>query len=185
MIKKEKKNHLSSKISCKAFSESTKLCIYIYICSLTNIWFSIFSEYAYTLKVNEKSDVYSFGVVLLELIIGKRPNDSFFGDNKDIVNWVTESILSPQHQEDQESIGNGINIGGVEASGWRDLDKLVDKRLDQTTCDYEEIEKVLNVALMCTSKLPINRPSMRRVVELLKDQKPSSMRSKRMDDKVV
>ena len=132
------------------------------------------------MKVNEKSDVYSFGVVLLELITGKRPNDSVFGDNKDIVKWVTESILSPQHQENQEHI-NIINHGGVEASRWRDLDKLVDKRLDQTTCDYEEIEKVLNVALMCTAKLPLSRPSMRRVVELLKDQKPSSTRSKRMD----
>ncbi|XP_024027032.1 LRR receptor-like serine/threonine-protein kinase HSL2 [Morus notabilis] len=122
-------------------------------------------EYAYTLKVNEKSDVYSFGVVLLELITGKRPNDSFFGENKDVVKWVTEAALSPPH-EGEESNGNG-GLG----SRWRDLDQLVDKRMNPSACDYEEIEKVLNVALMCTSKIPLNRPSMRRVVELLKDQK--------------
>ncbi|KAF2295685.1 hypothetical protein GH714_033581 [Hevea brasiliensis] len=51
------------------------------------------------------------------------------------------------------------------------LREIIDSRLDRSTCDFEEIEKVLNVALLCTSTLPMNRPSMRRVVELLKDQK--------------
>ncbi|KAI4330210.1 hypothetical protein MLD38_028512 [Melastoma candidum] len=118
-------------------------------------------EYAYTLKVNEKSDVYSFGVVLLELITGKRPNDPSFGDGKDIVKWVTEIALSSQPTSDDEESGS------YEDS----LERVVDPRIDPTTCDYEEIEKVLNIALACTSGLPTNRPTMRRVVELLKDRK--------------
>lgn len=113
----------------------------------------VIAEYAYTLKVTEKSDVYSFGVVLMELITGKRPNDSSFGENKDIVKWVTETALSSSH-------GDCIT--------WT---KIVDPRLNLDTCHYEDVEKVLNVALLCTSAFPISRPSMRRVVELLKDHK--------------
>lgn len=108
------------------------------------------------MKVTEKSDVYSFGVVLMELVTGKRPNDSSFGENKDIVKWVTEAALSLP-----ENPGEG---------GWTNLDQLMDPKMNPSTCDCEEIEKVLNVALQCTSSFPINRPSMRRVVELLKDQ---------------
>lgn len=120
-------------------------------------------EYGYTLKVTEKSDVYSFGVVLMELITGKRPNDSCFGENKDIVKWVTETALSTSH----EGGGSG-NIGrGYDCV----ITQIVDPRLNLDTCDYEEVEKVLNVALLCTSAFPISRPSMRKVVELLKDQK--------------
>ncbi|KAK9285994.1 hypothetical protein L1049_025197 [Liquidambar formosana] len=117
-------------------------------------------EYAYTLKVTEKSDVYSYGVVLMELITGKRPNDSSFGENKDIVKWVTEAALSsPEPTSDDD------------CNCCQDLGQLVDPRMDSSTCDYEEIEKVLNVALLCTSTFPMSRPSMRRVVELLKDHK--------------
>ena len=121
------------------------------------------TEYGYTLRVTEKSDVYSFGVVLLELITGKRPNDDSFGDNKNIVKWVSEIALSSS----AEGSDNGIGCCG-------DLDLLIDQRMDPSSCDYEEIEKVLDVALLCTSAFPINRPSMRKVVELLKDKKLSS-----------
>ncbi|PKI33342.1 hypothetical protein CRG98_046268 [Punica granatum] len=122
-------------------------------------------EYAYTLKVNEKSDVYSFGVVLLELITGKWPNDPSFGENKDIVKWVTETALSSPQGGDDEAAGNNY---------FWDMDQLLDPRMDPSADDLEEIEKVLDVALSCTSASPTNRPSMRRVVELLKVRKPTS-----------
>ena len=121
-----------------------------------------FAEYAYTLKITEKSDVYSFGVVLMELITGKRPNDPSFGENKDIVKWVTETALLPSLEGEYGNTGGGHSYV---------VTKIVDPRLNPATCDYEEVEKVLNVALLCTSAFPINRPSMRRVVELLKDHK--------------
>lgn len=114
-------------------------------------------EYAYTLKVTEKSDVYSFGVVLLELITGKRPNDSSIGDNQDIVKWVREAAFS-SHEQGSSDTGNYLE----------GLDQLIDPRMGASMSDYTEIEKVLNVALVCTSAFPINRPSMRKVVELLK-----------------
>lgn len=110
--------------------------------------------------MTEKCDVYSYGVVLMELVTGKRPNDPSFGENKDIVKWVTEAaLLSPEPECENNS------------SFCKDLSQLIDPRMNPSTCDYEEIEKILNVALLCTSAFPMNRPSMRRVVELLKDHK--------------
>ncbi|XP_056686893.1 LRR receptor-like serine/threonine-protein kinase HSL2 isoform X2 [Spinacia oleracea] len=79
-------------------------------------------EYGYTLKVTEKSDVYSFGVVLMELITGKQPNDPSFGETKDIVKWMTETVLESD-----------------------ELKQLIDPRMSPTSCNYTEINKqVLN-----------------------------------------
>ncbi|KAK1588268.1 hypothetical protein Q3G72_021477 [Acer saccharum] len=88
-------------------------------------------EYTYSLKVNEKSDIYSFGVVLMELITSKRQNDTCFGENKDIVKWVTEAAISSPERKTTE---NG-------SSCCRDLRKLVDPRMQLSTGDYEEIDK--------------------------------------------
>ncbi|XP_077227195.1 HAESA-like 1 [Tasmannia lanceolata] len=97
-------------------------------------------EYAYTLRVNEKSDIYSFGVVILELVTGKRPVDPEFGE-KDLVKWV----------------GTTLEQNGVE--------HILDPKLD--ICFKGEMCKALNIGLLCTNPLPINRPSMRRVVKML------------------
>ncbi|CAN0915211.1 Receptor-like protein kinase HSL1 [Linum grandiflorum] len=99
-------------------------------------------EYAYTLRVNEKSDIYSFGVVILELVTGRLPIDPEFGE-KDLVKWVY-SIL------DQKGV-----------------DQVIDPKLDSRFKD--EICRVLDVGLRCTSSLPISRPSMRRVVKMLQE----------------
>ncbi|CAL9099751.1 unnamed protein product [Musa textilis] len=100
-------------------------------------------EYAYTLRVNEKSDIYSFGVVILELVTGKFPVDPEFGE-KDLVTWVTCAM---------------------EQKG---VDHLIDPKLDVRR-HREEISKALSIGLLCTSSLPINRPSMRRVVKMLQE----------------
>ncbi|KAG7022838.1 Receptor-like protein kinase HSL1, partial [Cucurbita argyrosperma subsp. argyrosperma] len=99
-------------------------------------------EYAYTLRVNEKSDIYSFGMVILELVTGRPPNDPEFGD-KNLANWVYTTV------------------------DCRGLDQTIDPKLGSKY--KEEIYQVLNVGLLCTSSLPINRPSMRRVVKLLQE----------------
>ncbi|KAJ6826748.1 receptor-like protein kinase HSL1 [Iris pallida] len=102
-------------------------------------------EYAYTLRVNEKSDTYSFGVVILELVTGKLPVDPEFGE-KDIVKWVCAAL---------------------EQKG---VDHVLDPKLGPSF--REEMCKVLNIGLHCASALPINRPSMRRVVKMLLDVSP-------------
>lgn len=105
------------------------------------------AEYAYTLRVNEKSDIYSFGVVVLELVTGRLPVDPEFGE-KDLVKWVCTTL-------DQKGV-----------------DHVLDSKLDP--CYKEEICKMLNIGLLCTSPLPINRPSMRRVVKMLQEVGPEN-----------
>nr|CAD1834335.1 unnamed protein product [Ananas comosus var. bracteatus] len=105
-------------------------------------------EYAYTLRVNEKSDIYSFGVVILELVTGRRPVDPEFGE-KDLVKWVCSTL---------------------EEKG---IDHVFDKKLDVATFK-EEMRRVLSIGLLCASSLPINRPSMRRVVKMLLDVNPDN-----------
>ena len=65
-----------------------------------------------------------------------------FGE-KDLVKWVCSTV-------DQKGV-----------------DHVIDPKLDM--CSKEEIEKVLKIGLLCTSPLPINRPSMRRVVKMLQE----------------
>ncbi|KAG8642442.1 hypothetical protein MANES_12G090400v8 [Manihot esculenta] len=103
---------------------------------------SVIAEYAYTLRVNEKSDIYSFGVVILELVTGRLPMDPEFGE-KDLVKWVHSTL-------DQKGV-----------------DHVIDPKLDSNL--KEDICRVLEVGLRCTSSLPISRPSMRRVVNLLQE----------------
>eukprot|EP00268_Persea_americana_P056494 TRINITY_DN6671_c0_g1_i3.p1 TRINITY_DN6671_c0_g1~~TRINITY_DN6671_c0_g1_i3.p1 ORF type:complete len:966 (-),score=205.83 TRINITY_DN6671_c0_g1_i3:284-3181(-) len=104
-------------------------------------------ELAYSLKVTEKSDVYSFGVVLLEIVTGKKPIESEYGEGKDIVNWVST------HLNDR-----------------KDIVELLDRRV--SLHNEDEMMKVLKVALLCTTKLPSVRPTMREVVKMLIDVDP-------------
>ncbi|KAG7541140.1 Leucine-rich repeat [Arabidopsis thaliana x Arabidopsis arenosa] len=99
-------------------------------------------EYVYTLWVNEKSDIYSFGVVLLELVTGKQPTDPELGD-KDMAKWVCTTL---------DKCG---------------LEPVIDPKLDLKF--KEEISKVIHIGLLCTSPLPLNRPSMRKVVIMLQE----------------
>lgn len=107
-------------------------------------------EYAYSFKVTEKSDIYSFGVVLLELITGRRPVDSEFGENKDIVYWISRKIVTRE--------------GAFE---------VLDHRIYESYKD--EMIQALKIAVRCTSKLPNQRPSMREVVQMLLEAKPSNI----------
>ncbi|GER39604.1 leucine-rich receptor-like protein kinase family protein [Striga asiatica] len=113
-------------------------------------------EYGYTMKVTEKSDVYSFGIVLLELLTGKRPNDSTFGENMNIVTWVKDITIPSRKRGGNRD----ANIGS--------LNKMLDPQMNADSIEYQQVKTVLNVALLCTAELPVRRPSMRRVVELLK-----------------
>lgn len=107
------------------------------------------AEYGYTLKVDEKSDIYSFGVVLLELLTGKPPLDPGFGDSIDIVEWVRRKLSNRTSEEALDP-----DIAG------------------QCTHVQEEMLLVLRVALLCTAKLPKDRPSMRDIITMLGEAKP-------------
>lgn len=101
------------------------------------------------MKIDEKSDIYSFGVVLLELVTGKMPLDSTFGESIDIVEWVRRKIKS-------KAVGEAL-----------DLDIAGECKHVQ-----EEMLLVLRIALVCTAKLPKDRPSMRDIITMLGEAKP-------------
>ncbi|XP_042492620.1 receptor protein-tyrosine kinase CEPR2-like [Macadamia integrifolia] len=107
-------------------------------------------ELAYSLKVTEKSDVYSFGVVLLELVTGRSPFEAEYGEWKDIVYWVS------CHLNDRE-----------------DIHEVFDRRVSDSA--KAEMIKVLRIAILCTTKLPSLRPTMRDVVKMLIDADPCSI----------
>ncbi|GMJ00752.1 PXY-like2, MDIS1-INTERACTING RECEPTOR LIKE KINASE1 [Hibiscus trionum] len=106
-------------------------------------------EYGYTLKVDEKIDIYSFGVVLLELLTGKRPLDPEFGESVDIVEWIRRKVRDK-----------------------RGLEGALDPNLGNSKHIQEETLLVVRIALLCTAKLPKDRPSMRDVMTMLAEAKP-------------
>ncbi|GFY96042.1 leucine-rich receptor-like protein kinase family protein [Actinidia rufa] len=107
-------------------------------------------EYGYTYKVSEKSDVYSFGVVLMELVTGKRPIEPEYGENKDIVNWVSSKLKT------KESVLS-----------------MVDSTIPEG--QREEAIKILRIAILCTARLPALRPTMRSVVQMLEEAEPCKL----------
>ncbi|XP_020214326.1 receptor protein-tyrosine kinase CEPR2 [Cajanus cajan] len=109
-------------------------------------------ELAYATDITEKSDVYSFGVVLLELVSGREPIEEDYGEAKDIVYWVLT------HLNDRESILN-----------------ILDGRVASDS--FEDMMKVLKIAIKCTTKLPTLRPTMREVVKMLIDAEPCTLKS--------
>ncbi|KAL3531184.1 hypothetical protein ACH5RR_010506 [Cinchona calisaya] len=106
-------------------------------------------EYGYTLKVDEKSDIYSYGVVLMELLTGKRPLDPEFGESVEIVEWIRIKI------RDHKSLVTAL-----------------DPSVGNTEHVQEEMLLVLRIAILCTAKLPKDRPSMRDVLTMLGEAKP-------------
>lgn len=107
-------------------------------------------EYGYTYKVNEKSDVYSFGVVLMELVTGRKPIEAEYGESKDIVHWACSQLKTRD------------NILG-----------MVDSRIPSVY--KEDVIKVLKIAIMCTARLPEQRPTMRSVVQMLEEAEPCKL----------
>jgi serine/threonine protein kinase len=104
--------------------------------------------------VDEKSDVYSFGVVLLEILTGRRPVEAEYGEGSSIVDWVRRKVAGG---------GDGGARDVMDAAAWADRRQSGEAR--------EEMTLALQVALLCTSRSPQERPSMREVVSMLQEAK--------------
>ncbi|XP_009108801.1 BRASSINOSTEROID INSENSITIVE 1-associated receptor kinase 1 [Brassica rapa] len=102
-------------------------------------------EYLSTGKSSEKTDVFGYGVMLLELITGQRAFDLARLANDDdvmLLDWV-KGLLKEKK-----------------------LEALVDVDLQGNYID-EEVEKLIQVALLCTQSSPMERPKMSEVVRML------------------
>lgn len=129
-----------------ALSRPMKLC--------SNQGSSIFCvpEYAYRMRVDEKGDIYSFGVVLLELVTGRPAIDAaVFGEGVDLVSWVSTKVQTKEGLYEILDADCGKNV-------------------------QDEMIMLLRVGLLCTSFMPMSRPSMREVVMMLKIAEPKSIR---------
>lgn len=91
--------------------------------------------------------------MLLELVTGRRPIEEDYGEGKDIVYWVSTNL------SDRENVV-----------------KILDDKVAYESVQDDMI-KVLKVAVLCTTKLPSLRPTMRDVIKMLTDADPSTFRS--------
>ncbi|KAJ8752451.1 hypothetical protein K2173_004087 [Erythroxylum novogranatense] len=106
-------------------------------------------EYATTCRVSDKSDVYSFGIVLLELLSGKRsldPSFSEYGNGFNIVAWAKMMIKEGRSSEFFSS------------ELWEPGPK-------------EKLLGLLKLASTCTVESLSVRPSMKQILEKLKQLK--------------
>lgn len=97
------------------------------------------------MQVTKKSNIYSFGVVLLELLTGRYPTDDDFGNGLDLVGWVKSA---PSRGDTPEQI----------------LDASVST---ESFPVRQQMLTVLKVALRCTDPIPLHRPEMSTVVDML------------------
>ncbi|BAT73991.1 hypothetical protein VIGAN_01156900 [Vigna angularis var. angularis] len=105
-------------------------------------------EYLSTGKSSEKTDVFGYGVMLLELITGQRAFDLARLANDDdvmLLDWV-KGLLKEKR-----------------------LKTLVDEDLDGKY-EEEEVEELIQVALLCTQSSSFERPKMSEVVRMLEGE---------------
>ncbi|KMS95120.1 hypothetical protein BVRB_012160 [Beta vulgaris subsp. vulgaris] len=104
-------------------------------------------DYANTSKATTKCDVYSFGVVLMELVTGKKPVEAEFGENKNIINWISTKVKTKE--------------GAME---------VLDNQISGLFRD--DMIKVIRIAIRCTARAPVPRPTMNEIVQLLSEIDP-------------
>ncbi|KAG5048312.1 hypothetical protein JHK85_009415 [Glycine max] len=114
-------------------------------------------EYARTSRLTEKSDVYSYGIVLLELLTGRKAVDN-------------ESNL--HHLILSKTANDGVM-------------ETVDPDITATCKDMGAVKKVFQLALLCTKKQPVDRPTMHEVTRVLASLVPSITPPKQTDQTQV
>lgn len=94
----------------------------------------------------------------MELITGRKPVEADFGENKNIIYWVSTKVDTME--------------GVME---------VLDKRLSGSFRD--EMIQGLRIAIRCISKTPAMRPTMNEVVQLLAEADPCRFDSCKFSNK--
>lgn len=105
-------------------------------------------EYLSTGKSSERTDVFGYGVMLLELVTGQRAIDFSRLEEEDDV-LLLDHVKKLQRE--------------------KKLDAIVDKHL-KNNYDIQEVEMMIQVALLCTQPSPEERPAMSEVVRMLEGE---------------
>ncbi|KAK1291169.1 LRR receptor-like serine/threonine-protein kinase RPK2 [Acorus calamus] len=107
-------------------------------------------EYAMTCRVSDKADVYSYGVVLMELISDKKaldPSFSPYGNGFNIVAWACMLLRQGRARE---FFTDGLWDAGP----------------------HDDLIETLHLSVMCTVDSLSIRPTMKQVVQRLKQLQP-------------
>eukprot|EP00252_Welwitschia_mirabilis_P005296 TRINITY_DN15804_c0_g1_i1.p1 TRINITY_DN15804_c0_g1~~TRINITY_DN15804_c0_g1_i1.p1 ORF type:complete len:303 (+),score=66.21 TRINITY_DN15804_c0_g1_i1:114-911(+) len=102
-------------------------------------------EQAATKKISHKADVYSFGVLLLEILTGKIPSTCNEDEGIDLPRWV-QSIVKEEWTSE---------VFDIELMRFKDIE--------------EELVSMLQIAMLCVSQSPQQRPKMSHVVKMIND----------------
>ncbi|XP_042971429.1 probable LRR receptor-like serine/threonine-protein kinase At5g10290 isoform X3 [Carya illinoinensis] len=105
-------------------------------------------EYLSTGKSSERTDVFGYGIMLLELVTGQRAIDFSRLEEED-------DVLLLDHVKKLERE--------------KKLEAIVDPNLSQNY-DIQEVEMMIQVALLCTQSSPDDRPAMSEVVRMLEGE---------------
>lgn len=105
-------------------------------------------EYLSTGRSSEKTDVFGYGIMLLEIVTGQRAID-----------------FSRLEEEDDVLLLDHVKKQQMEKT----LDVIVDRNLN-ATYDIDEVEMMIQVALLCTQSSPEDRPAMSEVVRMLEGE---------------
>lgn len=105
-------------------------------------------EYLSTGKSSERTDVFGYGIMLLELVTGQRAIDFSRLEEEDDV-LLLDHVKKLQRE--------------------KNLDAVVDRNLHKNY-NVQEVEIMIQVALLCTQPSPEDRPSMSEVVRMLEGE---------------
>ncbi|KAK8941173.1 putative LRR receptor-like serine/threonine-protein kinase [Platanthera zijinensis] len=105
-------------------------------------------EYLSTGKSSERTDVFGYGIMLLELVTGQRAID-----------------FSRLEEEDDVLLLDHVKKLVRE----KQLDSIIDQNLNKNY-NPEEVEKMIQIALLCTQATSEERPTMSEVVRMLEGE---------------
>ncbi|OQU91137.1 hypothetical protein SORBI_3001G123000 [Sorghum bicolor] len=115
-------------------------------------------EYLSTGKSSERTDVFGYGIMLLELVTGQRAIDFSRLEEEDDV------LLLDHYAYD---LAANSQVKKLQREGH--LDAIVDRNLNNNY-NGQEVEMMIQIALLCTQASPEDRPSMSEVVRMLEGE---------------